>query len=91
MGSVAISEEKGVCNVTKAEAVIKDLEKIKEVLRKDQTPAIDAAIALIMCGETEAEIEGSGKTWVFVCGECRSVLQGHAKFCAECGRRVNWT
>ena len=38
--------------------------------------------------ETEAEIEGSGYTWFFVCGECHTALNPNDKYCRECGRKV---
>ena len=42
--------------------------------------------------EAEADIEGGGMTWYFVCGECRTALPEHnAKYCPECGRKIKWT
>lgn len=38
----------------------------------------------------EAELEGGGHTWFFVCGECHAILKEHAKYCHECGKRVKW-
>ena len=38
----------------------------------------------------EAEIEGGGKDWFFVCGECRTVVGNHDKFCKNCGRKLIW-
>ena len=41
--------------------------------------------------EEEAEIEGSGTTWFFVCGNCHTTLADHARFCQQCGKKVKWT
>lgn len=40
--------------------------------------------------DAEAEIEGGGMTWFFVCGNCHTSLNEHANFCHECGRRIKW-
>jgi len=40
----------------------------------------------------EAEIEGGGMTWYFVCGECHGALPEHnAVYCPHCKRRIIWT
>ncbi|MBQ1792887.1 MAG: hypothetical protein II008_22155 [Oscillospiraceae bacterium] len=38
----------------------------------------------------EAELEGGGHTWWYVCGECHTAIDTRDKFCRECGRRINW-
>ena len=38
----------------------------------------------------EAELEGGGHTWFFVCGECHTALLHDEKYCPECGRRIAW-
>ena len=38
----------------------------------------------------EAEMEGGGSTWWYVCGECHTSIDTRDKFCRECGRRINW-
>lgn len=45
---------------------------------------------VIESNEAEAEIEGGGMTWFFVCGNCHTTLMEHAKYCHECGRRIKW-
>ena len=35
----------------------------------------------------EAELEGGGHTWWYVCEECRTAIDTKDKFCRECGRR----
>ena len=39
----------------------------------------------------EAELEGGGYTWWFVCGECHTALLHDEKYCPECGRKIIWT
>ena len=38
----------------------------------------------------EAELEGGGHTWFFVCGECHGSIDTHDKFCRHCGRGIIW-
>ena len=38
----------------------------------------------------EAEIEGGGLTWWYVCGECHSAIDRADKYCRECGRKIIW-
>ena len=39
----------------------------------------------------EAEIEGGGSTWWYVCEDCRTAIDSRDKFCRQCGRRIKWT
>ena len=38
----------------------------------------------------EAEIEGGGHTWFFVCGECHGAIDSNDKYCRHCGREIIW-
>jgi hypothetical protein len=39
----------------------------------------------------EAEIEGGGMIWYFVCGECHGALPDHdCTYCPHCKRRIIW-
>lgn len=38
----------------------------------------------------EAEIEGGGSTWWYVCGECHTAIDRRDKYCRECGTRIRW-
>ena len=38
----------------------------------------------------DAEIEGSGHNYFFVCGECHTALNPRDKYCRECGSLVIW-
>lgn len=48
------------------------------------------AIALLKEQETDAEIEGGGRDWWYVCGECRAVIDSSDSYCSKCGRRIRW-
>lgn len=39
----------------------------------------------------EAEIEGGGSSWFYVCGECHGAINPKDKYCRHCGRPVEWT
>lgn len=41
--------------------------------------------------ETDADIEGGGRSWWFVCEECRAVIDTSDSYCSKCGRRIRWT
>lgn len=38
----------------------------------------------------EAEMEGGGSTWWYVCGECHTAIDSLDRFCRQCGRRIEW-
>lgn len=38
----------------------------------------------------EAEIEGGGSAWWYVCGECHTAIDTKDKYCRECGTRIRW-
>lgn len=40
--------------------------------------------------QAEAEMEGGGHTWFFVCGECHTAIDTKDKYCRECGREIIW-
>ena len=41
-------------------------------------------------GPVEPEIEGGGSYYVFVCGECHTLLKRKQERCPECGRKILW-
>ena len=66
---------------------------------KDQGISYQAFLASEICRKAadnlqqdpvEAELEGGGHTWWYVCGECHTAIDPRDKFCRECGRRINW-
>jgi hypothetical protein len=38
----------------------------------------------------EAELEGGGTMWWYVCGECRGMINYGDKFCRHCGKELVW-
>lgn len=38
----------------------------------------------------EAELEGGGTTWWYVCGECRGAVNYRADVCPHCKNRLRW-
>ena len=49
-----------------------------------------AAEAVVRLETAEAEIEGGGSTWWYVCGECRAPISPPDHFCRMCGRPLEW-
>ena len=39
----------------------------------------------------EAEIEGGGTHYFFVCGECHGIIGAKDRYCSHCRRRILWT
>ena len=52
----------------------------------------DDALNLLKEQESvEPEIQtGSGVSWWYICGNCKTALNPKDKFCHECGRRIKW-
>ena len=81
-----------------------DKEKVIEALVKARTAEenykpqcayfsfqfIEVLIDLLKDQETDAEIEGGGRDWWYVCGECRAVIDSSDSYCSKCGRRIRW-
>ena len=40
--------------------------------------------------EVEAEFEGGGKTWFYVCSECHSEIRQTDEYCRICGNKIHW-
>lgn len=38
----------------------------------------------------EAELEGGGSTWFYVCGECHGAVNYQAETCRHCGAILSW-
>jgi len=52
---------------------------------------IDHAILLLKEREAvEAEIEGGGSSWWYVCGECHGTIDSRDQFCRHCGRKIKF-
>ena len=53
--------------------------------------AAEGKAILKLLEESEAEIEGGGTSWWFVCGECHTAIDNKDNYCRECGRKIVWT
>jgi hypothetical protein len=40
--------------------------------------------------EPEKGFSGSGVTWWYVCGNCKTAINPNDKYCHECGQAVKW-
>ena len=38
----------------------------------------------------EAELEGGGSSWQYVCGECHGAINYQADICNHCGAILSW-
>ena len=38
--------------------------------------------------EVDAEIEGGGSSWWYVCGDCHGAIDSSDRYCRHCGRRI---
>ena len=55
--------------------------KHEELLSKDKPNQGEPA---------EAEIEGGGSSWFYVCGDCHGIIDWKDAYCHHCGRKVKW-
>jgi len=71
------------------EKVISEFEKWCDAM-EDECPVIclDALALLKEQKPVEAEIEGGGSSWWYVCGECHGAIDKWDSFCKHCGRPV---
>lgn len=85
MGTV----KKALASVERARKLIEGKEKQgldEYVLLEALTDAFDG----LQVRTAEAEIEGGGHTWFFVCGECHTAIDTADKYCRQCGREIVW-
>ena len=54
------------------------------------TALMEAAHSVLQVRTAEAEIEGGGTNWFFVCGECHTAIDAKDKYCRQCGREIVW-
>jgi len=38
----------------------------------------------------QADIEGGGSSWWYVCEECHTIVNFRDNYCSECGNRLGW-
>lgn len=82
---IAVSDGMGAdfCYITKNEA-----KKCLELAEAEDTLYMTPVKADSV--ETEAEIEGGGSSWWYVCSECRITLAPSDHYCRNCGRKIVW-
>ena len=59
----------------------------------DECTTMLAKDALAMLNEQEpkeAEFEGGGSSWWYVCGECHGIIDQKDRYCRHCGREIRW-
>lgn len=84
-----------MCEIALLKAEVEvDKDKLIEVLRQDSTRYREAyrrgyETAKSQIAEpVEAEIEGGGSNWWYVCGECHGAIDRADQYCRHCGRKV---
>ena len=48
----------------------------------------DAAELLKEQKPVEAELEGGGTNWWYVCGDCHGAIDNRDSYCRHCGRKI---
>lgn len=61
-----------------------ELERVRQI-------KADALAILKEPEAVEPEIQtGSGVSWWYICGKCKTALNPKDKYCSRCGREVKW-
>ena len=45
---------------------------------------------MLLSPPEQAELEGGGHTWWYVCGDCHGAIDNKDSYCRHCGRKVKW-
>ena len=45
---------------------------------------------LIQDDPVQAEVEGGGSSWWWVCGDCHGTIDRGDIYCRNCGRKIKW-
>ena len=78
---------------------IKSVERARRLIEEKKEQGLDDyvlfealtdAADVLQVRTAEAEMEGGGSTWYFVCGECHTAIDSHDKYCRQCGREIIW-
>ena len=62
-------------------------------VERDQTIRMTVQVRDLIIRELtpeEAEIEGGGYNWWYVCPECHGHLKHGTRFCMSCGKEIIW-
>lgn len=79
---------------------IKSVERARQLIEEKKEQGLDDyvlfealtdAANVLPLRQAEAEMEGGGTTWYFVCGECHTAVDSTDKYCRQCGREIVWT
>ena len=85
--------------MTTIDKAIKALELARQLIENKQEQGLDDYTLLeclsdaadgLQLRQTEAEIEGGGMIWYFVCGECHTAIDSRDRYCRYCGRGIVW-
>lgn len=78
---------------------IKSVERARQLLGNKPEQGLDDYVLLealsdaadgLQLRQAEAEMEGGGHNWFFVCGECHGLLGSNDKYCRNCGVEIKW-
>ena len=62
-------------------------------VERDQTIRMTVQVRDLIIRELtpeEAEWEGSGSNWFYVCPECHGHIKQGTRFCMSCGKEILW-
>lgn len=79
--------------MTEQQKLIKKLEFIitQSLLAEEWKGALKDAVSEIRKRiPVPAELEGGGRTWWEVCGDCHGIINQADNYCKHCGRPVAW-
>ena len=87
--------------IEKLEHIAKGFLDFAQAVRDDQGVSFNAfmiadaarkaAKELKRCVPMEAEVEGGGHSWWYVCPECHGGIIKNQHFCQCCGQKLQWT
>ena len=68
---------------------IKDIINYVPIYKIEET--LTETLELLKAQEpAEAETEGGGTSWWYVCGECHGTIDQKDRYCRHCGREIRW-
>lgn len=86
--------------MAEVQKAIKSVERARQMIENKQEQGLDDYVLLealadaaggLQLRTAEAEMEGGGHTWFFVCGECHTAIDSKDRYCRQCGREIIWT
>ena len=65
--------------------------KMSFIDSKEALEILDSAISHLKRQEpVEADFEGGGSSWWYVCGDCHGAIDSRDHYCKHCGREIIW-